>query len=196
MMRRVRQGAMVGLVAMAWLFASGALGAPRIEVPVTRRVLHRYEHVRTLRGGPPNFRLPWAIAVADDGIIYSTWAASGLVVPMAAAEDSALPTSLWWNGSETAAGKLVSPTGLAIGSAGGIYVVDAIRSRVYIFDRYSGAYLRALGGGSGVDFRIPRDVAYTAGFFERPRLWVTDFGSHCVYRNHPDKWLDAMGELR
>jgi tripartite motif-containing protein 71 len=141
------------------------------------------------------FRGPFGVAADNAGNVYVTDAANQRVVKFTCPPFTA--TFLAWGTNGTGDGQFLMPTGIAVGSEDNIYVVDYLSHRVQRFDRDDGTY-RSTFGGSGSDpgeFQLPYDIAYTTGFFEGSRLWVTDFGGHRVHRNDPSRGWTMWGGL-
>jgi DNA-binding beta-propeller fold protein YncE len=100
--------------------------------------------------------------------------------PVLAAEDP--PTYLFgWGGAGTGEGEFNQPRGVALDSAGNVYVVDSGNWRVQKFDA-DGEFITEWGSqGTGTDqFVLPFDVAVDSS----GDVWVSDYSNHCVRKFH------------
>jgi len=124
------------------------------------------ERIRFFRGYLGDLALPTATAIAADGRVVVTEAASR---SLAVFEPSGRLAARW-----TAAGgfDLAAPAGVAVGSDGAVYVSDATRSRVGVFGP-QGEHRRWIGGPDLLDAPCGLDVA-------GGRLLVADRARHVV----------------
>ncbi len=139
------------------------------------------------------FQLPFGVAVDVSGLVYVTDAATRHVLKFNPGD---IPLLMW--GTEgTGDGEFLMPTGIAPGSAGDIYVGDYLGGRTQVFDRTDGAYRRTLAGsatgGPAGNIERPYGIAYTPGFFDTSRLWITDFTGDRVHMHTPTQGWTSWG---
>jgi len=137
------------------------------------------------------FQLPFGVAVDGGGAVYVTDAGNQRVVKFTSL---GIPT-LEWGSQGNGNGEFLMPTGIATGSSGNIYVADYFSGRTQVFDRTDGSYRITLAGSTGGPGNIanPYGIAYTRGFFETSRLWITDFTGHRVHMNTPTQGWSMWG---
>lgn len=193
---RPRSRYRVGLVvALAVALAASEAGAPPLQLnPRLRHRLPRYEHAFTDAAAPGiPLTAPWGIAVYQGRVTHVVMTVSHETPVLRLNKGSMSTAALAGTGGGP--GECRHPRGIALGAGTDLYVADEGNSRVQVLDRETGEYRRTLVLPAGLALVAPRDVAYTAGFFEAPRIYITDKGASRVCRYHPEDGWTSWGSF-
>jgi len=181
------------LLAVFVSLAISAWGGPFV-IQREMRALVGYEHVLTWDGTSGHgrhslFQMPFGVACHGDGQILVSDVAGRFVVRATVEEGAPIVLHVVTD-LGSGAGQLRWPVAVEASPSSDVrfYVADYLAKRIECFDDRStpvGSISAADGAG---EFLGPRDVAYTPGFFTEPRLYVTDFARHCVFRRAGETW--------
>ena len=140
---------------------------------------------------PGSLFWPCAIAVAEDGCIYT--AQYGNEVDRIQKWSPTGELLCYWGSFGEEPGQFMRPMGLALDRQGNVYVADAVNHRVQVFTG-EGKFLRQWGllGKERGAFTYPYDIAIDS----HDRVYTVEYGAHRVQCfTTLGKWLADSGTL-